>query len=266
MTLPTTVACMDTDDILGLLKETAAEIVTPRFHQLPTDDIMEKAPGDFVTVADRESEEFIRRRLRDAFPGAAIVGEEAVYANPALLDALPSAEHAFVIDPIDGTGNFVKGRHEHGVMLAELRRGRTTRGWIWQPMTGLGYVAEQGAGVRLNGEAVKRDTKDRLPLGASSKRALVGFDGDGRLSPALLSRHCCAFDYPRVLHGELDFLFYTSMHPWDHLAGSLMVRESGGVSRTVDGVDYTVASRTRGLIIAGDVASWAVAQQTWPVN
>ncbi|WGT48236.1 inositol monophosphatase family protein [Tessaracoccus lacteus] len=256
---------MDTEAILGLLKETAAEVITPRFHQLAADEIVEKRPGDLVTIADREAEQRIGARLADAFPSAVIVGEEAVFSDPGLLSALAGADHAFVIDPIDGTRNFVRGRDEHGVMVAETRGGITTRGWIWQPMTGRAYVVERGSGVRLNDGAVTRAQHDRAPLGASSKKRLVGYDADGHLSPAVLSHFCCAFDYPAVLHGDIDFMAYTSMHPWDHLAGSLMITEHGGVSRTVEGLAYTPTSRGKGLIIAGDTVSWMAAQQYWPV-
>ena len=153
-----------------------------------------------------------------------------------------------------------------GAMLAEVRGGVTTRGWIYQPMTGRSYVAERGGGVRLNGEAIVRTSIDRPPLGASSKRKLHGYTADGRLSPVVGSKFACAFDYPDVLHGEIDFMFYNRLHPWDHLAGSLMVTENGGISRTLDGLAYTLLSKSRGLLVAGDTLSWMAAQQYWPVG
>lgn len=257
---------MDTDGILGLLQETAAEVITPRFRQLAEHHITEKKPGDLVTVADREAEAHLSALLKDAFPSAVVVGEEAVFANPQLLKGLANAEHAFIIDPIDGTRNFVHGDIKHGVILAETRGGVTTRGWIWQPQTGRGYVAERGAGVRLNGEPIIRQRHDRAPLGASSKHKLLGYEGNGRLSPVVRSNFACCFDYPAVLHGDLDFMWYSSLHPWDHLAGSLMVVENGGVSRTMDGLNYHVQTQARGLLVASDTLSWMVAQQNWPIN
>lgn len=259
------VMAMDTDDILGLLKETAAEVITPRFRALADGDIEEKRPGDLVTVVDRDAERHLTGLLKAAFPDAHVIGEESVFLDPGLLKGIVNADHAFVIDPIDGTANFVRGRDEHGVILAEVRGGVTTRGWIWQPMTGRGYAVERGAGVRVNGEPVSRVSTDRLPLGASSKKKLVGFDADGRLSPAVRSNLCCAFDYPALLTGEFDFIYYSSVNPWDHLAGSLMVTENGGVSRTIDGLSYTVLSRSRGLLVAADTLSWIAGQQYWPV-
>lgn len=257
---------MDSEGILELLQQTASEVITTRFHRLSAGDIEEKRPGDFVTVADREAEAYLTTLLKGVYPEAVVIGEESVFTDPGLLRGVANAEHAFVIDPIDGTRNFVRGSDEHGVMLAELRAGVTTRGWIWQPMTGRGYVAERGAGVRVNGEPIVRVRSDRPPLGATSRRELIGFDADGRLSPVVSSHYCCAFDYPEVLTGGIDFMYFASTHPWDHLAGSLMVTENAGVSRTVDGLAYTVLSRSRGLLVAGDTLSWMAAQQVWPVD
>lgn len=257
---------MDTEAVLDLMKETAAEVITPRFRLLNDGDIDTKSgPGDFVTVADREAEEVLTKRLRDAFPDAVVVGEEAVFADPSLRDKLPNADHAFIIDPIDGTRNFVRGRDEHGVIISEVRAGVTTRGWIWQPQTGRGYIAERGAGVLMNGEPVVTDRPERKPLGACSKNSIHGYTADGHLSPVVRTKFACCFDYPALLHGEYDFLYYVSLHPWDHLAGALMVTEQGGVSRTLDGLAYTVMSKSRGLLVANDVLVWMTAQQNWKI-
>ena len=253
---------MDTAAILELIKETAEKVINPRFRALERADVEAKtAPDDLVTIADREAEVLLASALRRIYPDALVIGEEAVFANPGLRRELPSAEHALVIDPIDGTRNFVEGRPEHGVMLAETRSGVTTRGWIWQPRTGRGYVAEKGAGVRLNDEPITPERHDRSPLGASSKTHVQGFTGGGELSPVVCSLFACAFDYPRVLHGELDFIHYTKVMPWDHLAGSLMVVENGGVSRTMNGADYTAASEANGLLVARDPGVWETAHR-----
>lgn len=257
---------MDTEGIVELLRETAAEVVVPRFRQLAEGDIEEKQPGDFVTVADREAEVYLTGLLRAVYPSAVIIGEESVFADPTLLRGVRGADHAFLIDPIDGTRNFVSGRDEYGVMLAEVRGGVTTRGWIYQPQTGRAYVAERGAGTRLDGAPIPRPAVDRAPLGATARKAVHGFTAEGRLSPVTRSSWCCAFDYPMVLHGDVDFIVYTTLHPWDHLAGSLMVTESGGVSRTMDGLAYSLRSTSGGLIVARDTLTWMTAQQTWPTR
>jgi inositol monophosphatase family protein len=255
---------MDTAAILELIKETAEKVINPRFRALEQADVETKSsPDDLVTIADRQAEAQLSAALRGIYPDALVIGEEMVFADPGLRRKLPGAGHAFVIDPIDGTRNFVRGRKEHGVMLAETRNGVTTRGWIWQPQTGRGYVAEKGAGVRLNDEPIVPEQHDRLPLGASSKDAIQGFTADGKLSPVTRSLFACAFDYPRVLHGEVDFIHYSKVLPWDHLAGSLMVVENGGLSRDIDGADYTAASQPSGLLVARDPEVWEIAHRCW---
>lgn len=255
---------MDTEGILDLMKQTADEIIRPRFRALAEGEILNKSrPGDLVTVADREAEVHLTKLLQDAHPDAVVVGEEGVFLNTSTLKGLHNADHAFIIDPIDGTGNFARGNDRYGVMLAETRGGVTTRGWIWHPEFDRGYTVERGGGVLLNGEPIVRDRVDRLPLGATSKKELVGFDADGRLSPSVRSQFACAFDYPSILHGTTDFILYHSLNPWDHLAGSLMVVEQGGVARTLDGLNYSLMNRSRGLLVAADTMTWMAAQNLW---
>ena len=124
---------LDTDAVLDLVKEVAEKVVTPRFRVPRAGEVDEKGPGDLVTVADRESERLLTRFLRDAYPDAVVLGEEAYAARPELLEEFQAAEHAFTVDPVDGTKNFVKGSPDHAVMVAEVRDGESVRAWIWQP-------------------------------------------------------------------------------------------------------------------------------------
>ncbi len=140
--------------MLTLLKDVAEEVINPRFRSLAAEQIDEKNPGDLVTVADHEAEERITAALHSAYPDALVLGEEATASDPALLERFRSADHAFTVDPVDGTKNFVHGKKDHAVMVAELRSGDVVRGWIWQPQHELAYVAERGAGAWRNGERV----------------------------------------------------------------------------------------------------------------
>src|SRR3954469_4021585 len=97
---------LSTDDVLDLLREVAAEVITPRFRSLAEGEVMEKNPGDLVTAADHESEAILTRELEAGFPGAFILGEERTSTDPTTLDRYVGAEHAFTVDPVDGTKNF----------------------------------------------------------------------------------------------------------------------------------------------------------------
>uniref|UniRef100_UPI000DF82293 inositol monophosphatase family protein n=1 Tax=Desertihabitans aurantiacus TaxID=2282477 RepID=UPI000DF82293 len=164
---------MDTDEVLQLIHRVAETVVTPRWRALGEAEVSEKGPGDYVTVADHEAEVALTEALSRAHPGALVVGEEAVSADASVLDGLAEAEQAWVIDPIDGTGNFVRGSADHAVMVAELRRGEAVRGWIHQPQHQRSFVAERGAGVTVDGTPLAPRTVGGDPAGwrgVSSRR------------------------------------------------------------------------------------------------
>ena len=238
--------------MLDLIRSVAAKVISPRFRALAEGDVMEKRPGDLVTVADHESEELITGALLSAHPDAVVLGEEAFAADPALLDRFRSADHAFTVDPVDGTKNFVHGNPDHAVMVSEIRGGTVVRGWIWQPAHEDAWVAERGAGVFRNGERVHRQPViDRAPQGATSQWSRRGESLGGL--PALVGTWaCCGVDYPRLLDGSIDYLLYAHSSFWDHLPGTLMLAEAGGAFGRLDGGGYDVHSRPGPLVAASD--------------
>lgn len=229
---------METDAITTLLRDVAAAVITPRFRALAQAEVMEKNPGDLVTVADREAEVLITDALRAAYPGTVVLGEEASAADPAVLTRYAGASHSFTVDPVDGTRNFVHGSPDHAVMAAELREGAVTRSWIWQPQHETLFVAERGAGVRRDGVALAPAVPhDGVPRGATSRRSWVGRAFPG-LDPLALTWVCCGVDYPQLLTGGIDYLLYSGSRPWDHAPGLLMLTELGGAVVTLDGAPY----------------------------
>ncbi len=223
---------MDTAAIARLLCDVAADVVLPRWRSLAADEVVQKRPGDLVTVADREAEEALTTALHAAFPDALIVGEEASFADGTTLTRLPEAAHHFVIDPVDGTRNFASGSPDFGVMLAETRHGEAVRGWIWQPVHDALCVAERGGGVTRNGTPL-------APVGRRAPWEVAGprrFPGGGSAELTFTWTHgACAIDYPLLLAGGVDALVYNTVHPWDHLAGTLMAREVGGEAQRIGG-------------------------------
>lgn len=241
---------MDTLDLLDLLKDVAAEVITPRFRALSSGDIMEKRPGDLVTVADHEAEERISDALRADDPDVLVVGEEASATDPALLERLVGAEHAFTVDPVDGTKNFVNGSPNHAVMVSEIRRDEVVRAWIWQPEHQVAYVVERGAGAFRNGERLDRRSPgpelSELRV-LTSRPEWEGLRGGVELRP---SAWCCGVDYPWLAEGTVDALLYSRALPWDHAPGSLFVQETGGVVRAGDGSAFRPTQVGRNDILA----------------
>jgi len=247
---------MTTDEILELLREVAASVVTPRFRALTAGEIDEKTPGDYVTIADREAELAIAERLRSAYPDALVVGEEASFSDPRLMSELSSALHAFVIDPVDGTRNFVNGNPDHAVMVAELKEGHTVRGWILQPEYDAAYVTELGAGVTRNGELLRPVPREGTPRVESSSRRDLGDLASRRDWHIGRTRFCCGIDYPRLLTGDIDALVYRQPKPWDHAAGALMMTELGAVARLLDGTTYAPGEPHGVLLSAASEDVW----------
>ncbi|WP_392544837.1 inositol monophosphatase family protein [Oryzobacter telluris] len=253
---------LSTDAVLDLLRDVAAEVITPRFRSLAAGEVMEKNPGDLVTVADREAEVIITARLLEAYPDAVVLGEEAHSADPSLMDRYLAADHAFTVDPVDGTKNFVNGSPDHAVMVAETLSGEVVRSWIWQPEHGVAWVAERGSGTWRDGEQVTATPvpEGRSPEGVTSMWALRD-SSLGDLPRMRLSWVCCGVDYPKLIEGAADYLLYSRSNPWDHAPGSLLVTEAGGAIGHPDGTQYGPRSLAPGLVVAVDPHTFTAVQR-----
>lgn len=241
--------------MLTLLQDVAAEVINPRFRALADEQVTEKNPGDLVTIADHESEALITAALQAAYPDALVLGEEAMAADATLLDRFTAADHAFTVDPVDGTKNFVNGSPDHAVMVAEVRGGAVTRGWIWQPQLEASYVAELGAGAWHNGEPLHvTAATDAVPY-RTARRAWVGRTL-GDLGTLELTWACCGIDYPHLIAGDAQALVYSRSMPWDHLPGSLILTEAGGVIGQHDGSPMQPQRLAGGLVAAPDRATY----------
>jgi len=256
---------VDTDAVLAMLQEVAEEVINPRFRTLAKGEIASKShPTDYVTVADRESEELITARLSAAYPDALILGEEATADDSTLIERFRSADHAFTVDPVDGTKNFVRGSPDHAVMVAEVRDGETVRGWIWQPQHELAYVAERGAGAWRNGERVTRPPVGETLRGVTARRSWIG-RALGTLKALELTWVCCGVDYSKLVDGDADYAIYSKANPWDHAPGSLLLREAGGFVGTFAGAMYQPqAEPPFGLVAAADEATYQLVQGLVP--
>ncbi|MGC4110652.1 MAG: inositol monophosphatase [Nocardioides sp.] len=255
---------MDTESVLQLLRDVADEVINPRFRSLSEGEIDEKGPGDLVTSADREAEQLITDALRAAYPDAVVLGEETYAGRPGLMGDFWSAEHAFTVDPVDGTKNFVHGSPDHAVMVGEVKGGETVRGWIWQPQHETAYVAELGAGAWRNGERVVRPPTPPRPQwrGVTSRRKCLGRALAEDLRPLELTWVSCGIDYPHLAEGDADYVVYGRANPWDHVPGGLLLTEAGGFLATTSGAAYAPGDRQpdgtvpNALVAAADRATY----------
>ena len=241
-----------------ILREAARTAVLPRFAALRPADCEMKAPGEPVTIADREAEARISDALMALIPGARVIGEEACAANPSLLDGLDSGT-AWVIDPIDGTANFAAGRAPFAMMVALLARGETIGAWIHDPLTGRLAVAERGGGAWVDGVRVVADGSD---VALNSLRGIIStafFPGEysvqiGHVREAVSvvdpTARCAGHEYPLVAVGERDFAIYWRTLVWDHAPGALLLEEAGGAVTYLDGSRYDPMRQRTGLLLA----------------
>jgi fructose-1,6-bisphosphatase/inositol monophosphatase family enzyme len=256
----------DVDAVSDAIRDVAARVVLPRFHQLAEGDVSEKGPGDLVTVADIEAERELTRFLGGHLPGSTVIGEEAVSADPGVLDAARSDDRVWVIDPVDGTRNFVAGSPDFAVMVALVEAGRTTASWIYHPVADRMFTAVRGGGAAVDGQPLirvpaPRDPADlhgvavtRLLDPAIRARVEARLPAIGRLSA---NRMAAGINYPLVAGGELDFVFCWRTLVWDHAAGVLLLEEAGGRAARLDGSDYEPWSEGTGLVLAADPATHA---------
>ncbi|MFC4961859.1 inositol monophosphatase family protein [Streptomyces mauvecolor] len=230
-------------------KAAAAEIM-PRFRQLAAHEIVEKnGPHDLVTVADRLAEEHLTASLTAILPGSVVVGEEAVHADPAVYDALRGDAPVWIVDPVDGTRQFVRGEAGFCTLVALAHRGELLASWTYAPALDEMAVAIRGRGATLNGEPLHAGSPDPgaiLEVATShpdyttpeQKRALLGLRTEG-----VQPRPCgsAGLEYLAIARGELDALAFSWEYAWDHAAGLLLVAEAGGAQTTIAGEPFRIA-------------------------
>ena len=246
------------------MREASATEIEPRWNQLRHGDVRSKSAGELVTVADEAAERMLTARLRKLTPEIPVVGEEACAVDPTLTSAL-AGESAWLVDPVDGTSNFIDGGTDWSVMVALVRGGQTCMAWIWRPLAGRMYVAQLGEGAECNGTPIQR-----APTGVTDDSQLRGavftrfFDRERAATIAsnsarfgsVVEGSCAGFDYPALIEGGRDFLLFWRSLPWDHAPGNLLVQESGGYSRRLDGSAYSPAEESFGLLSAADEDAW----------
>lgn len=249
------------DEILALFKFAAERSILPRWQNLKAEDIEEKAKDDLVTVVDREVEEFLTQALTKLQPGVAIIGEEAAHADPSVLDHL--SEACWIIDPIDGTGNFARGEGHFAIMLALADAGETIASWIYDPVRPRLLTARNGGGARIDGEKITAKPSGDSPANLSAMTRFMTPE-QRTLFEAEIAPHyrltnapgCAAEEYPLVAFGGHDIAIYERTLPWDHAAGCLFLTEAGGVCARQDGAPYRVNSGRTGMIAAATQELW----------
>jgi len=234
----------------------AGRSLTRDFGEVENLQVSHKGPADFVSAADRKAEKILREELLKARPTWSFLGEEGGATEGS------DAEHRWIVDPLDGTTNFLHGIPIFAVSIALERRGQLVAGVVYNPIMDELYVAERGGGAFVN------DRRLRVAARHDLKECVIGTGipflghGDHPLFQRQIAtvmgevagiRRCGAasIDLAWVASGRLDGFWERPLHPWDMAAGIVLIREAGGFVSDLDGRDRIFET---GGIIAGNEA------------
>jgi len=249
-----------------IVRDVAEREIAPRYQRLLPSDVFGKPsvedPTDLVTAADRAAEAELTRLLPELVPGSSVVGEEAVSADPTVLERLRGAAPVWIVDPLDGTRNFAAGHGPFGTMVALVRNGELLASAIYLIETRRMFSAEPGAGAFCNGVRIlpRAPSEDVLAgtvyvrfMPEDAAHLVTERGAKHRQLPGVI---CAAHEYTQIASGQKDYVHYYRLLPWDHAPGALIVREAGGVVRHPDGRDYDVFDRRESTILAPDEQTW----------
>lgn len=250
--------------VSDILRECTENYILPRFQALKAHEISTKSgPRDLVTQADLDVEAHLARVLPDLLPGSIVVGEEGVSQGFSSLDVLKQTEQPiWVVDPVDGTYNFVHGRPGFGIMLACVIGGKIEFSWIYEVVGQNMLAAERGSGAYQNGVRIHVDQDTDIPdmVGHMSLKFFAKpfrkplEEAASKVSS--IEPICCASEYMRIATGESHFSIYSRLKSWDHLAGVLIAGEAGAYIAKWDSSPFDPAEYDVGLMVAPNEEKW----------
>ncbi len=260
---PDTITPKLSEAVLAAMNAATDAEVMPRWRSLEEHEIRTKSSEwDLVTDADEAAERLLTVALRDLVE-VPVVGEEATAKDPSLLELVGSAPAVWVVDPVDGTRNFVQGKESFGCMVALVEDGRTVASWITYPVVKREMHAARGVGAFLDGERFTSPVPDDPESlhGAVSGKYHAGGEDElltraNSLGPAGRIRFCAAWDYLDVATGVTDYVKFTRTMPWDHAPGALICQEAGLKSARPHGDEFLPGGDVNAGILTAHPSVW----------
>lgn len=241
----------------------AARIINRASLDLETLAVARKQRNDFVTEVDHASEKAIIETLLGAYPDHTILGEESGHLVRGEAGAggraVANDEHVWIIDPLDGTTNFIHGLPQYAVSIALMERGTVTQAVVYDPTRDELFTASKGSGAFLNDRRIRVSKRHKL------EEALIGtgfpyrqldrldeylaiFRSVTERAGGIRRPGAAALDLAYVACGRFDGFFEFGLAPWDVAAGSLLITEAGGLIGDFGGdPDYIFSER----VVAG---------------
>jgi myo-inositol-1(or 4)-monophosphatase len=234
----------------------AASIINQAASQLDLLNVETKAPNDFVTEVDRAAEAAIVDILREAFPEHGILAEESGRSGPT--DGR-GAEYVWIIDPLDGTTNFIHGFPQYAISIALTRKGVPEHAVIFDPVANELFTASRGRGAYMDDRRLRVSRRTRLAdalLGTGFPfrqfehidAYLAMFRELTQKTAGLRRPGAAALDLAYVASGRLDGFWEIGLAPWDIAAGVLLIQEAGGFVADFEGEDDYLKT---GNLVAG---------------
>jgi len=215
-----------------------------------------KGPGDYVSQADRRAEDIVYTELSKARPGYAFLMEERGAVDGA------DDQHRWIVDPLDGTTNFLHGIPVFAISIALERQGQLVAGVVYNPVMDELYTAERGGGAFMNDRRLRVAARTRLSdavIGCGIPHLGRGHHGNFLVelrnvmgeAAGVRRLGSAALDLAYVAAGRMDGYWETGLSAWDVAAGLLLVREAGGFASEPDGGQDMLES---GNVVAGNEA------------
>ena len=231
----------------------AGSIITRASYDVDKLTVRSKQKNDFVSEVDHAAEDAIISVLRDAYPDHGFLGEESGYKDK-------NAEYLWVIDPLDGTTNFLHGNPQYCVSIGLLHKGALNQAVVFDPNRNELFTASKGAGAFLNDRRIRVSKADNIEdalLGTGFPfREIVNVDDYLRMLRNAMKTcagvrrpGAAALDLAWVAAGRLDGFWEMGLSPWDMAAGALLIREAGGLVGDFSGEDKYMDS---GRIVAAN--------------
>ena len=232
----------------------AARALKRDFGEVEHLQVSLKGPANFVSAADHRAEEILCAELSAARPGYGFLGEEGVRREGT------DRTHTWIVDPLDGTSNFLHGIPHFAISIGLEREGAIVAGLVYNPIDDELFTAERGKGAFLNDRRLRVAARQRL----ADAVIACGLPHLGRGDLALNNRElaavqpkvaglrrfgAAALDLAWVAAGRFDGFWERGLSPWDVAAGSILVREAGGFVTDLDGADTPWIS---GDVVAGN--------------
>jgi len=235
-------------NVLEKICDKVSKVIIRDFGEVEKLQVSRKGPGDFVTKTDKKVEKIIIEELEKARPKYGFVAEESG-------ERKNESEFNWVIDPIDGTSNFMHGIPHFAISIALEKNGEVISGIVCDPIKNETFYAEKGRGAYLNNRRIRVSSRKSLDevIGLYGCPPMIKIDGNkffDQIKKASSQIHklrnygSAALDFAYVAAGRADFAWYDHLNYWDYAAGKIILLEAGGTITDFAGKSFVKQKET----------------------